>query len=127
MRLHAEQAVGRSARGCIHTSTSMPSSAYLGLGWHVWCAFKQAMLSLWGPDWCCCCWVPCCRRYTLNIESGVLGQPPPAGHWKRVAGMLKDRCVLFCERSGAETTGWCCAEPLVREALAVAVLGHKLL
>lgn len=33
---------------------------------------------------------PLCR-YTLNIETGILGQPPPEGHWKRVAGMLKDR------------------------------------
>jgi hypothetical protein len=31
--------------------------------------------------------------YTLNIETGVMGQPPPEGHWARVAGMLKDRCV----------------------------------
>jgi hypothetical protein len=30
-------------------------------------------------------------RYTLNIETGVLNQPPPDGHWKRVSGMLKDR------------------------------------
>lgn len=29
--------------------------------------------------------------YTLNIETGVLGVPPPEGHWKKVANMLKDR------------------------------------
>ncbi|WIA21201.1 hypothetical protein OEZ85_000449 [Tetradesmus obliquus] len=29
--------------------------------------------------------------YTLNIETGTLGVPPPPGHWKRVAAMLKDR------------------------------------
>jgi hypothetical protein len=32
------------------------------------------------------------QLYTLNIETGVLGVPPPAGHWKKVAAMLKDRC-----------------------------------
>lgn len=29
--------------------------------------------------------------YTLNIETGVLGVPPPDGHWQKVAQMLKDR------------------------------------
>jgi hypothetical protein len=32
------------------------------------------------------------QLYALNIETGVLGVPPPAGHWKKVAAMLKDRC-----------------------------------
>lgn len=29
--------------------------------------------------------------HTLNLETGSLGVPPPAGHWKRVALMLKDK------------------------------------
>jgi hypothetical protein len=33
------------------------------------------------------------QLYALNIETGVLGVPPPAGHWKKVAAMLKDRCA----------------------------------
>jgi hypothetical protein len=32
------------------------------------------------------------HSYTLNMETGVLGQAAPEGHWPRVADMLKDRC-----------------------------------
>jgi hypothetical protein len=31
--------------------------------------------------------------HTLNIETGLLGRPPPPGHWRQVAALLQARCA----------------------------------
>jgi hypothetical protein len=66
------------------------------------------------------------QLYALNIETGVLGVPPPAGHWKRVAVMLKDRCVMRLVKRHVkrhvERHLWC-ADVLMSQVLG-ALAGH---
>jgi hypothetical protein len=38
--------------------------------------------------------------HTLNIETGLLGHPPPPGHWRQVAALLQARYSALAAGAG---------------------------